>query len=232
MKKLISIAAVFLLVFSGCSKEELEIYPSSDVSKAKLKSYQSGTNNGYFWSLWTNDGSGYVNYTNGSGGNYAVSWNYTGNFTCGKGFSSGSTSYKIGYNLGAYTNNGGGTFGWYGWSRNPYYEYYVNETWGTESPHTGTYLGTLSSDGAGYNVYTRWVNNYNIDGGWGFRQIYSSRNWKISTGKNYVITFANHYNKWKSLGYTLGSLDIPAIMVTEGWGTNVSGYANCTIWQQ
>ncbi len=216
----------------ACEKEEIPSSDQGQVTESRLKSYQSGTNNGFFWSLWKSDGStGTCNYQNGAGGNYSVSWsNFTGNFTCGKGYSTGSPNYRIGYNLGAYTNTGGGTFGWYGWTRNPYYEYYVNETWGASSPHTGTYLGTLQSDGGGYNVYTRWVSGTNIDGGSGFRQIYSSRNWKIQTGKNYVITFANHYNKWKSLGYTLGQMNIPAIMVTESWGTNVSGYANCTIW--
>jgi endo-1,4-beta-xylanase len=82
MKKVLSFSAVILLLFIGCSKEEIK----TDVQTNRLKSYQSGTNNGYFWSLWKSDGmTGYVTYTNGSGGNYSVSWNMNGNFTCGKG---------------------------------------------------------------------------------------------------------------------------------------------------
>ena len=228
MKKLLSLTAVLLLLFSACSTEESdEIVPD-----VKLKAYQSGTHNGFFWSLWTSDGSsGNVNYQNGDGGNYSISWSgFNGNFTCGKGYSSGSPTYRIGYNLGAYTNSGGGTFGWYGWTRNPYYEYYVNETWGTHAPTDGQFLGTLTSDGGTYNVYRNPVNGQNIDGGNGFTQIYSSRTQKITTGQNRVITFANHYNRWSQLGYTLGQMNIPAIMVTETWGTNVSGYSNCSIW--
>lgn len=238
MKKLLSISVVALIIFSSCQKENLstDSQVGQAASKNRLKStYQSGTNNGFFWSLWQSDGAttNNCNYANGSGGNYSISWSgYNGNFTCGKGYSSGSTTLKIGYNLGAYSNSGGGTFGWYGWSRNPYYEYYVNENWGAVSPHTGTYLGNFTSDGGGYNVWTVLKTGQNIDGGNGFRQIYSSRVTKCPTGQNRVITFANHYNKWKSLGYTLGTMNIPAIMVTETWGTNVSGYVNCTIWAQ
>ncbi|WP_406824851.1 glycoside hydrolase family 11 protein [Pedobacter sp. KACC 23697] len=225
---------------TGCKKDEkmapetATTPPPSNKAVATVETYQSGTHNGFFWSLWKSDGAtGTVNYANGTGGNYSVNWNgFNGNFTCGKGYSVGSQNYKIGYNLSTYSNSGGGTFGWYGWSRSPYYEYYVNETWGAVSPHTGTYLGTFETDGAGYNVWTRWMTGKNIDGGDGFRQIYSSRVTKTSTGQNHVITFANHYNKWQSFGYTLGQLNIPAIMVSETWGSNTNGNINCTIWAQ
>jgi endo-1,4-beta-xylanase len=230
MKKLLNITVVILLLLSSCSKDNQDL--NVNAPKSTLKSYSSGTNNGFFWSLWQSDGAtGTCNYANGSGGNYSISWSgYNGNFTCGKGYSTGSSNRVIGYNAGAYTNTGGGTFGWYGWTRSPYYEFYVNEMWGAVAPTGGTYLGSLTSDGGTYNVYTVWVNNTNIDGTTGFRQIYSSRTSKNSVGQNHTITFANHYNKWKSLGYTLGAFSAPVIMVTETWGTNVSGYCNCTIW--
>ncbi len=218
---------------SGAEAEVVTAGGASSKGKATIKSYQSGTNNGFFWSLWKSDGAtGTANYANGAGGNYSISWSgFNGNFTCGKGYNAGSPTLKIGYNLGAYTNSGGGTFGWYGWSRYPYYEYYVNETWGTHSPHEGTFLGSFYSDGVAYNAWTTWKSGQNIDGGNGFRQIHSSRVSKVSVPSgNRTITFANHYNYWKSKGYTLGQMNIPAIMVTETWGTNVSGYSNCTIW--
>ena len=104
-------------------------------------SYESGTHDGYFWSLWTDDQSGWVDYNNGSGGNYSVAWDYDGNFTCGKGWSSGSSTRIIGYNCGVHNHNGGGVFGYYGWSRNPLMEYYVNERWGSNRPSGGTHLG-------------------------------------------------------------------------------------------
>jgi len=194
-------------------------------------SYQSGTNNGYFWALWTDDQGGYVNYSNGSGGNYSVSWNYNGNFTCGKGWGSGSSNRVIGYNCGYYSCNGGGVLAYYGWSRNSLMEYYVNEKWGSGRPAGGTRLGSVNSDGGSYDIYTSMrYNAPSIDGNQTFRQIYSTRTSQNSAGSNHTITFANHYNAWRSVGYGLGSdLSPAAILLTEAYGGS-NGYVNTTVW--
>jgi hypothetical protein len=196
----------------------------------KLSGYSSGTHDGYFWSLWTDDRGGWVDYQNGSGGNYSVSWDYDGNFTCGKGWSSGSTNRVVGYNIGAHTHNSGGVFGYYGWSRNPLMEYYVNERWGRNRP-TGTRVGSVSSDGGSYDIYTAWRSNApSIDGTQSFRQIFSTRTSQNSTGSNHTITFANHANAWRNSGYGLGSDMSPAaILLTEAYGGG-SGYVNATVW--
>lgn len=229
MKKLSGLSAALLLLMVllfGCS-DNLEVVPD-----VKLKSYQSGTHDGYFWSLWTDDQSGWVDYQNGSGGNYSVSWDYAGNFTCGKGWSSGSTTRVVGYNCGVYTHNGGGgVFGYYGWTRNPLREYYVNEMWGTGRP-TGTNMGTINSDGGTYNIYrSQRVNAPSIDGTQTFWQIYSTRTSENSTGQNHTITFANHANAWAGTGYGLGSdLSPAAILLTEAYSGS-SGYVNATVWE-
>jgi hypothetical protein len=237
MKKILSLSAVILLFFASCSKEDFAPEVNdADASQNVLKSYSSGTNNGYFWSLWKSDDiSGNVTYTNGSGGNYSVSWNMSrGNFTCGKGWSTGSKTRKIGYNCGAFTHNGGGgTLAYYGWSRNPLLEYYVNEKWGAHRPADGSSLRTVTSDGATYNVYTSWrANAPSIDGTKSFRQIYSTRTSQAPTGSNCTITFANHANAWAAAGYGLGSDMSPsAILLTEAWGAS-NGYVNASVWAQ
>ena len=49
----------------------------------------TGYNNGYFYSFWT-DGAGNINYSNGAGGSYSVTWSGNGNWVGGKGWKPGS----------------------------------------------------------------------------------------------------------------------------------------------
>lgn len=57
--------------------------------RAAITSSTTGTNNGYYYSFWTNGG-GTVEYTNGNAGEYSVTWEDCGDFTSGKGWSTGS----------------------------------------------------------------------------------------------------------------------------------------------
>lgn len=56
----------------------------------RLTESSTGTNNGYYYSFWT-DGGGDVTYTNGAGGSYNVEWSDVGNFVAGKGRNPGSS---------------------------------------------------------------------------------------------------------------------------------------------
>jgi endo-1,4-beta-xylanase len=58
-------------------------------TRQTITTSQTGTNNGFYYSFWTNGG-GTVDYTNGDAGQYSVTWQNDGDFTCGKGWNPGS----------------------------------------------------------------------------------------------------------------------------------------------
>jgi endo-1,4-beta-xylanase len=216
--KALSFSAAVLLVLSGCSEE-----PSA-VPAVQLKAYSSGTNNGYFWSLYREGGS--ANMTFGSGGNFAISYSNVTDVVGGKGWSTGSTR-TIGYNIGALS--GSYNFvGVYGWTTNPLIEYYVAEK---GSVTGGTSVNSVSSDGHSYSFYKQQrVNAPSIQGTKTFWQ-YKDTWGGAPTGSNQKVTMANHINNWRNRGgQGFGSHNYQ-IFALEAWG-NRSGYINATVWQQ
>jgi hypothetical protein len=97
-------------VWAAPTTTDLNVYHKRD----------TGTNNGYFYSFWT-DGGSQVTYTNGAGGSYSVTWQTGGNFVGGKGWNPGSARV-IEYS-GTYNPNGNSYLAIYGWTRSPLIEY-------------------------------------------------------------------------------------------------------------
>jgi len=201
----------------------------SGLQAQTITSNQTGTHGGYFYTYWKDTGSASMGL--GSGGNYSVSWNLgSGNFVGGKGWSTGSSSRRVGYNCGAWQPNGNAYLCLYGWTRNPLVEYYVVDSWGSWRPPGGSSSGTISTDGGSYNLYrTQRVNQPSIEGTRTFYQYWSVRTSKRATGSNQVITFQNHVNGWSGRGWNLGG-HAYQVMATEGFQS--SGYSNLTVWQQ
>ena len=90
-------SAFILLILSGCSKDIMdeEIASNENLDKEYLSGYVAddelkaqGTSNGYFWTLYREGGS--ATLTNGSGGNFSISYSNVSDVVGGKGWNPGS----------------------------------------------------------------------------------------------------------------------------------------------
>ena len=187
----------------------------------------TGTNCGYYYSLYTSSGSATMTFNSScpyGGGNYALTWSGVGDVVGGKGWQTGSAQ-TIGYNVGS--ASGYNTISIYGWLTNPLVEYYINE-FGSLYTGNAQYKGSVSSDGHTYNTYEhQQVNQPSIEGTQTFEQYLDA--WGgSSTGSNHTVTTANHFNHWKNLGMNMGAFNYQ-ILGTEAYSGR-SGSVNATVW--
>ncbi|KAL1597758.1 NAD(P)H-dependent D-xylose reductase (XR) [Paraconiothyrium brasiliense] len=193
----------------------------SDLAQRSTPS-STGTNNGYYYSFWT-DGGADVTYTNGAAGSYSVKWGTGGNFVGGKGWATGSAR-NIKYS-GTYSPNGNSYLAIYGWTTNPLIEYYIVENFGTYDPSSAaTQKGSVTADGSSYKIATTTRTNApSIQGTATFQQYWSVRNSKRSSG---TVTTKTHFDAWAKLGLKLGTYNYQIVAVEGYYST---GSASITV---
>ena len=90
---------------------------------------------------------------------------------------------------------------------------------------TGTQMGTVTSDGATYTIWTDTrTNEPSIEGTSTFNQYISMRDSGTSSG---TVTVENHFAAWAAAGLELGTMNFQVIAV-ESWDGSGSAQQSVT----
>ncbi|KAG6809559.1 hypothetical protein H0H92_015817 [Tricholoma furcatifolium] len=201
--------------------------PSNSTIARRSESFTSsttGTYNGYFYSLYTEDTVSDTTLTV-NGDSYTLTWGSdVVDVVAGVGWNPGSAQ-TITYS-GSFSTSGNAYLSVYGWTTSPLVEYYILENYGDYDPASSlTYMGTVTSDGSTYDIYeTTRTDAPPIESDSStFSQYWSIRQ-SLRTGG--TVTTANHFNAWASLGMSMGTFNYQ-ILATEGYES--SGSSSITV---
>ena len=175
-------------------------------------------------------------YTNLAAGRFKVDWilGAGGNFVAGKGYRGSQNLFvdlpnpphhaqadhytRVVNYTAIYNPTGNSYLALYGFSNNPFVEFYVVEAFAAHNPSDNaghSFYGYHNSDGAQYELWSKYNGN--------LRQYFSVRRTNRRGG---TITFNNHYRAWAAAGLPLGSLGNTFIVVE---GQQGRGNADVTV---
>ena len=203
----------------------------------------------YSYELWADIGNNSATfYTDGS---FSCEFKNVNDYLCREGIRYGMNSGLKYTDLGhlyadfkltdpsfkSYSNVTYSYIGVYGWSQDPLIEWYIVDTW---SPYRPNWIGkstancdecglrgTITVDGATYEVYVDKVQRGSIEGdNTPFTQYFSVRKSKRSCG---TIDITAHFDGWKSLGLELGNSMYEAKVLGEAGQYPENGNASGTL---
>ena len=225
-------------ILSGCGSEsESKPDSSSKQSEESQAAAQSesegqvftenitGTADGYDYELWKDNGD--TTFTVTDGGTFSCEWSNINNalfrrgqkFDCTKTYQElGNVSIDFGVD---YQPDGNSYMCVYGWTRDPLIEFYIVESWGSwRPPGAPSSLGTVTVDGAEYDIYkTTRYEQPSIDGTKTFDQYWSVRKAKPTgdgTKLEGTISISKHFDAWKQCGLEMGKMYEIALTI-EGY---------------
>lgn len=218
IRRMVGVAcAVMLAITAAPSTANASAHAQTPLPCPVITTNQTGTHGGYFYAFWKDTGN--ATMTLGPQGNYSTRWGGINNWFAGKGWAVGGRR-TFTYH-GTFHPGGNSYLALYGYTTNPYVEYYILENWGTYRP-SGTYLGTLYSEGGVYEIHR--VRRIGIPGSMPYDQFFSIRLQKRSSG---TINTGDHFDAWARVGMNLGTTMGYMIMATEGYQS--SGWSNITV---
>ncbi|HEU5075069.1 MAG TPA: glycoside hydrolase family 11 protein [Polyangiaceae bacterium] len=176
--------------------------------------------NGYGYELWQEGDTIGCMTVYGDEAAFGATWSNTVDFLArvGLDFNQTQTHSQIGNLVADFaetkTEEGGGLtyVGIYGWTVEPLIEYYILDDWGVTKPAgtasdgtPRTHEGTITADGATYDVYTKFREDKPAITGDSedFYQYFSIRETARQCGR---ISISEHFSQWEELGLDLGRL--------------------------
>ncbi|MBR1393189.1 MAG: glycoside hydrolase family 11 protein [Ruminococcus sp.] len=211
---------------AGKDNSSVETDSAAGKEGTVLTEVTQGIEDGYNYELWKDSGD--TTMTLGPGGAFSCEWSNINNALFRRGIKfSDSKPYQehgdITFDYGVdYQPDGNSYLCVYGWTKSPLIEYYIVESWGNwRPPGSNDVLGTVTVDGATYDIYkTTRYEQPSIEGTTTFDQYWSVRQSKPTPVEGNkiegTISVTKHFQAWESVGLEMGGMYEAAL--------NIEGY--------